>query len=102
MPRAKHDRVQPDTRLRQMPNVGPATERDLQLLGVRAPADLVGRDAFELHAELQRRTGERQDPCVIDVFMAAVDFSEGAPARPWFAYTARRKSIQAQSALARS
>jgi hypothetical protein len=41
--------------------------------------------------ELCRVTGERQDPCVLDVFIAAVRFLAGEPARPWWAYTAERK-----------
>jgi hypothetical protein len=90
----KHTRVGPDTTLRQMPNVGPAMERDLHLLGIRRPAQLVGRDPQQLYRALERRTGRRQDPCVLDTFMAVVDFAEGAPARPWFRYTARRKSMQ--------
>jgi hypothetical protein len=90
----KHARMGPDTTLRQMPNVGPATERDLHLLGIRRPAQLVGRDPQQLYRALERRTGRRQDPCVLDTFMAVVDFAEGAPARPWFRYTARRKSLQ--------
>jgi len=90
----KHARVRPDTTLRQMPNVGPAFERDLTLLGIVRPADLVGRDPLQLYRELERRSGVRQDPCVLDTFLALVDFAEGAPARPWFHYTARRKSMR--------
>jgi hypothetical protein len=90
---SKHARVRPDTTLRQMPNVGPAMERDLHLLGIRRPADLVGRDPLQLYRALERRSGSRQDPCVLDTFMAVIDFAEGAPARPWFSYTASRKSL---------
>lgn len=78
--------------LEDLPNVGPATARDLRLLGVQVPADLIGRDPYELYDELERRTGFRHDPCVIDVFIAAVAFMEGAPARPWWKYTAERKA----------
>ncbi|MGV8083876.1 MAG: helix-hairpin-helix domain-containing protein [Coriobacteriia bacterium] len=78
--------------LEDLPNVGPATARDLRLLGVQVPADLIGRDPYELYAELARRTGSPQDPCVIDVFIAAVAFMEGEPAQPWWHYTAERKA----------
>ena len=90
---SKHARVRPDTTLRQMPNVGPAMERDLRLLGIAKPSDLAGRDPLVLYRELERKTGTRQDPCVLDTFLAAIDFAEGAPARPWFHYTARRKAM---------
>jgi hypothetical protein len=53
---------------------------------------LAGRDAFELYRALERVSGRRHDPCVLDTFLAATDFMRGAPARPWWAYTAARKS----------
>ena len=34
----------------------------------------------------------RQDPCVLDTLMAATDFMRGAPAAPWWKYTAERKA----------
>jgi hypothetical protein len=37
---------------------------------------------------------------VLDVFLSAVRFMEGAPARPWWHYTAERK--RALAARARS
>jgi len=79
--------------LAQLPNVGPAMVSDLQLLGVMHPSALVGGDALQLYVELERRTGQRQDPCVLDTFMAIVDFMNGAPPRPWWHYTAERKRV---------
>jgi len=78
--------------LEQLPNIGPSIAADLRLIGVRHPGDLVRRDAFELYQALQRATGRRQDPCVLDTFMAATDFMRGAPARRWWTYTAERKA----------
>ena len=88
--KAKRPRAQV-TELEHLPNVGPAMAADLRLLGVRVPADLRGKDPYALYDELCRRTGARHDPCVIDVFIAAVRYAEGGPARPWWAYTAERK-----------
>ena len=65
--------------LEQLPNVGPAMAGDLRGLGIQAPAALVGQDAFALYRALERHTGKRQDPCVLDTFMAVVDFMNGAP-----------------------
>jgi hypothetical protein len=79
------------TKLEQVPNVGPAIAADLRLLGVSAPQDLRGKDPYALYDELCRVTGQRQDPCVLDVFLAAVRYIDGKPARPWWAYTAERK-----------
>ena len=78
--------------LEQLPNIGPSIAADLRLLGIQQPADLVGRDPFELYQALCAKTGKRQDPCVLDTFMAATAFMGGAAARPWWDYTAERKA----------
>ncbi|MFZ5551355.1 MAG: helix-hairpin-helix domain-containing protein [Pseudomonadota bacterium] len=82
--------------LEQLPNVGPAMARDLRLLGIHHPAELHGRDAYSLYRQLERATGQRQDPCVLDTFMAIVDFMQGAAPQPWWAYTAQRKQLHGQ------
>ncbi|HEY9237775.1 MAG TPA: helix-hairpin-helix domain-containing protein [Burkholderiaceae bacterium] len=79
-------------RLEQLPNIGPALAADLRAIGIDRPADLRGQDAFALYRKLCTVTGQRQDPCVLDTFMAAVDFMHGAAAAPWWHYTAQRKA----------
>ena len=78
--------------LEQLPNIGPSLAGDLRLIGIREPAELRGQDAFALYQKLCMATGQRQDPCVLDTFMAATDFMAGAPAAPWWHYTAQRKA----------
>jgi hypothetical protein len=77
--------------LEQLPNVGPAMAADLRALGIDHPALLAGRDAYALYRALERLSGKRQDPCVLDTFLAIVDFMNGAAPRPWWDYTALRK-----------
>lgn len=79
------------TRLEDLPNVGPSIAGDLRRIGVSHPADLAGRDPYSLFDALCAATGMHQDPCVLDVFISAVHFMEGAPANPWWYYTAERK-----------
>ncbi len=79
-------------RLEQLPNIGPSIAADLRLLGIVQPSDLSAHDPLNLYQRLCEVTGKRQDPCVLDTFMAAVDFMRGAPPRPWWEYTPRRKS----------
>ncbi|MFT3822083.1 MAG: helix-hairpin-helix domain-containing protein [Rubrivivax sp.] len=82
--------------LEQLPNIGPSLAADLRLLrllGVLDPRELATRDAFVLYQSLCSITGCRQDPCVLDSFMAATDFMRGAEARPWWTYTAQRKTV---------
>ena len=81
------------TTLEQLPNIGPSLAADLRSIGIRAPQDLRGKDAFVLYQRLCAVTGQRQDPCVLDTFMAASDFMRGAPAAPWWKYTAERKAL---------
>jgi hypothetical protein len=88
--------------LTDIPNVGPATAADLRRLGIAAPRDLAGRDPIALYHELQRLTGMRHDPCVADVFIAAVRWVERGDGRPWWAHTARRKRLLASRATAAS
>ncbi len=78
-------------RLEDIPNVGPAVAADLRRLGITTPAELPGRDPYAMYDDLCRITGQRHDPCLLDTFIAAVRFLEGAPKTPWWKYTAERK-----------
>ena len=66
------------TVLEDLPNVGPAIAADFRRLGIRTPAALKGRDPYALYAALNRVTGQRHDPCVLDTFIAVVRFVDGA------------------------
>lgn len=74
-----------------IPNVGKAMERDFRALGMNSPRDLVGRDPYRLYQAMCERSGSRQDPCVLDTYLAVCDFMNGGPSRPWWDYTATRK-----------
>ena len=82
--------------LEQLPNVGPAMAADLRLLGIQVPQALKGRDGLQLYRALCTATGQRHDPCVLDTLLAIVDFMDGAPPAPWWAYTPRRKAMVGQ------
>jgi hypothetical protein len=81
--------------LEDIPNIGPAVAADLRQLGITSPADLPGRDPYVMYDNLCRITGQRHDPCLLDTFIAAVRFMEGAPKKPWWKYTAERKQEMA-------
>ncbi len=78
-------------RLEDIPNVGKAIAADLRLLGVEQPGDLNGQDPYDLYDRINVATGQRQDPCLLDTFIAAVRYVEGGPKLPWWAFTAERK-----------
>ncbi len=79
------------TTLQQIPNIGPAIARDLHQLGIEHPTQLRDSDPYTMYAQLCHQDGKRHDPCVLDVFLAAVDFMQGQPAQPWWTYTEQRK-----------
>jgi len=89
-------------RLEDVPNVGRSIAADLRQLGISRPVELVGRDPYEMYAELCRMTGQHQDPCVLDTFIAAVRYMEGEPKKPWWKYTAERKKKMAARATTKS
>jgi len=80
------------SRLTEIPNIGPAVARKLERLDVRGAEDLRGRDPHELFERLCALDGRRHDPCLLDTFVAAVDYAGGAPARPWWEYSRERKA----------
>src|SRR5213595_844669 len=78
-------------RLEDIPNIGPSIAADLRQLGITTPNEVPGRDPYVLYDDLCRITGQRHDPCLLDTFIAAVRYMEGAPTKPWWKYTAERK-----------
>ena len=82
--------------LQDIPNIGPALARDLRRIGIDAPSRLKRRNPFNLYQALNAATGRRHDPCVLDTFIAAVDFMNGGAARPWWHFTAGRKQRHPQ------
>jgi hypothetical protein len=81
--------------LQRLPNVGPRTAEDLLRLGIRGAAQLRRRDPVRMYLDLCRKDGVRHDPCLLDVFISLVEFSKGAPARPWWHFTKQRKAMEA-------
>jgi hypothetical protein len=81
------------TQLLHVPNLGKAMVEDLKLLGISSPSQLAGKDPLVLYQRLCEATAARHDPCVLDTFISAVRFMEGAPALPWWHYTAERKRL---------
>ena len=77
--------------LEKIPNVGPATIRYLNILGIKKPFELIGQNPYSMYRELCTITGKQFDPCLADVFISAVKFMEGTPPQKWWHYTEERK-----------
>jgi len=78
--------------LTDLPNIGKAGAEDLRRLGFSLPEQLVGQDPVRLYERLSALKGCRQDPCVLDVFTSITEFLAGHPPRPWWEFSAIRKS----------
>ena len=78
-------------RLQDIPNIGRAIEKKLLFLGIREPAELIGRDPYKMYDDLCSLTGKGHDPCILDTFISAVRFMEGGPPKKWWEFTRERK-----------
>lgn len=53
-------------------SIGPAMLRDFERLGVRSVSQLANQDPRRMYQRLGRIVGQKQDPCLLDTFCAAV------------------------------
>ena len=79
------------TRLTDLPNIGKSIAADLELLGIKEPAQLAGKSPYEMYDRLCRKTRTVHDPCLLDTFISITRFMNGEPPRPWWHFTAERK-----------
>ncbi len=87
------------SRLDDLPNIGKAIAHDLLLIGIDHPQQLIGKDAYALFEAFCTASGKRQDPCVIDVFLAVIHFMEGGEPLPWWSFTDERKKHHVQQII---
>lgn len=80
-------------------NVGAATYRDLQLLGIDSIEQLARACPDELYMRLQEITAQAQDPCVWDVFAAIINEARTGKKQPWWEWTKIRKKRQAEGSF---
>ncbi|MDE2115074.1 MAG: hypothetical protein KGJ29_09455 [Hyphomicrobiales bacterium] len=83
--------------LARLRNVGKAALADFELLGITTVSQLATKDADTLYVQLCETTRQRHDPCVHDVFTAAIHQAKAGEAVNWWAYTPGRKSRQASA-----
>ncbi len=76
---------------RDIPNIGKAIEKNLVLLQIKEPIELINMDPYQMYNDLCKVTNKRHDPCVIDVFLSAVSYMKGGPPKKWWEFTKERK-----------
>ena len=79
-------------KLLDLKNVGKATLRDLELLGITTIIQLQDQTPDHLYAELQKITGIKQDSCVWDVFAAIIHQAKTGEKLPWWHFSKIRKN----------
>ncbi len=88
--------------LEDLVSVGPAIRSQLVSLGIRTVKDLARRDPEALYQKLCRKTKKHVDPCVLDVYRAAVAQARN-PNLPeeqrvwWYWSRVRKNPITAES-----
>ena len=83
--------------LKSLRNVGPKFLEDLALLGIMSVPVLARCNPLKLYRELEKKTGARQDPCVLDTFMAIVHEAKTGEALDWWKFTTERKRANGRS-----
>ncbi len=66
--------------------------KDFAVLGITSVAQLARSDARKLYLQLEKRTGQRHDPCVWDVFAAAIHEARTGQPLDWWKFTPQRKA----------
>lgn len=98
LPRASVDARLPDALVRQafvqfqtLLNVGPATAADFLRLGIQNLDDLGRCDPRVLYERISAMDGMRHDPCVLDVYAAAIHAARSGEAVPWWQFSRARR-----------
>jgi hypothetical protein len=92
--RTKDARLQ-RRQLEDLISIGPAMLRDFELLKIRSVAHLARQNPQKMYEKMERATGQRQDPCVLDTFCAAVAQARNprlaAEKCQWWWWSSKRK-----------
>ncbi len=86
--------------LADLVSVGPKFIEDFEQLGIRTVSELAREEPDDLYRRLCDITGERQDPCVLDTFSAAVAQARDPDLPPaqcqWWYWSRLRKQAAAK------
>ena len=78
-------------RFDQIINIGKAMAGDFERLGFQSPQALIGQDPLVMYQAICQTDNLFHDPCVLDVFMATVDYMNGGKPKSWWSFTKERK-----------
>ena len=72
-------------------NVGQATLKDLEILGIKKIEQLKNETPDNLYKKLEQITKTKHDPCVWDVFAAIIHEAKTGEKLPWWHWSKIRK-----------
>ncbi|MCH9613333.1 MAG: hypothetical protein SP1CHLAM54_03320 [Chlamydiia bacterium] len=85
----------PPQELSDLVSIGKAALEDFEILGINTLDDLCTKDPRELYEILCKKTGVKHDPCVEDVFKAAIEQAKDPNLDPekkqWYYWSRVRK-----------
>jgi hypothetical protein len=94
-----------ERRLEDLVSIGPAMLRDFKMLGIRDVAHLARQEPQEMYDRMCELTGQRQDPCVLDTFNAAVAQARDPHLPPgqrqWWFWSRERKRVEKATSSAK-
>ncbi len=85
--------------LKDLKNVGKATLKDLNILGIHSVEELAVQDPTELFQRLEKETGKPHDVCMWDVFAAIIHEAKTGEPTVWWKWTPKRKALQKSGQL---
>lgn len=80
--------------LASLRNIGTAALADFAVLGIQTVPQLARQEADTLYLTLCQKTRQRHDPCVHDVFAAAIHQARTGEVLDWWHFTPERKIRQ--------
>lgn len=84
-------------KLSDLVSIRPAALKDFKLLEISDVAELAKQDPIELYERLSSITNSYQDPCVLDVFKAAIEQAKNPnlaqEKRNWWYWSRVRKGL---------
>jgi hypothetical protein len=83
--------AQRELRLADLRNVGKAALKDFEVLGIASVPQLAQEEPLDLYHRLCALTNARHDPCVQDVFAAAIHQARTGEALDWWVFSPQRR-----------
>lgn len=83
--------LQSEVKLADLRNIGKAALKDFEVLGIASVSQLAEEEPRDLYERLCALTNARHDPCVEDVFAAAIHQARTGEALDWWIFSRQRK-----------